>query len=53
VKLWHNAERAPAGVVLVRLLVGGVFLSEGIQKFLTPTHSASAVSSKSASLRQR
>jgi putative oxidoreductase len=27
---------APASVVLVRLLVGGVFLSEGIQKFLFP-----------------
>ncbi len=28
--------RAPAAVVLVRLLVGGVFLSEGIQKFVYP-----------------
>ncbi len=28
--------RAPAAVVLVRLLVGAVFLSEGIQKFLFP-----------------
>jgi putative oxidoreductase len=28
--------RAPAATVLVRLLVGGVFLSEGIQKFLYP-----------------
>ena len=28
--------RAPAPVVLIRLLVGGVFLSEGIQKFLFP-----------------
>jgi len=27
---------APAAVLLVRLLVGGVFLSEGIQKFLFP-----------------
>jgi uncharacterized membrane protein YphA (DoxX/SURF4 family) len=27
---------APAAVILVRLLVGGVFLSEGIQKFLFP-----------------
>ena len=27
---------APAAVVLVRLLVGAVFLSEGIQKFLLP-----------------
>ena len=28
------ATRAPAAVILVRLMVGGVFLSEGIQKFL-------------------
>ena len=28
--------RAPAAVVFVRLLVGGVFVSEGIQKFLYP-----------------
>lgn len=28
--------RAPAATVLVRLLVGAVFLSEGIQKFLFP-----------------
>jgi uncharacterized membrane protein YphA (DoxX/SURF4 family) len=28
------STRAPASTVLVRLLVGGVFLSEGIQKFL-------------------
>ena len=27
---------APAAVVLIRLLVGLVFLSEGIQKFLFP-----------------
>jgi putative oxidoreductase len=27
---------APAAVILVRLLVGGVFLAEGIQKFLFP-----------------
>jgi putative oxidoreductase len=27
---------APAEVVLIRLLVGGVFLAEGIQKFLYP-----------------
>jgi putative oxidoreductase len=31
-----SPERAPAAVILVRLLVGGVFLSEGIQKFLYP-----------------
>lgn len=28
--------QAPAAVVLVRLIVGGVFLSEGVQKFLFP-----------------
>jgi uncharacterized membrane protein YphA (DoxX/SURF4 family) len=27
---------APASVLLIRLVVGGVFLSEGIQKFLFP-----------------
>jgi uncharacterized membrane protein YphA (DoxX/SURF4 family) len=30
------ASRAPAAVILVRLAVGTVFLSEGIQKFLFP-----------------
>lgn len=29
-----NSTSAPAAVVLIRLMVGGVFLSEGIQKFL-------------------
>ena len=29
-----NRTNAPAAVVLIRLMVGGVFLSEGIQKFL-------------------
>ena len=27
---------APGSVILVRLVVGGVFLSEGVQKFLFP-----------------
>jgi putative oxidoreductase len=31
------ATEAPPAVVLVRLMVGVVFLSEGIQKFLSPT----------------
>jgi uncharacterized membrane protein YphA (DoxX/SURF4 family) len=31
-----NRTNAPAAVVLIRLLVGAVFLSEGIQKFLFP-----------------
>jgi putative oxidoreductase len=30
------ATNAPAAVILVRLVVGAVFLSEGIQKFLFP-----------------
>jgi uncharacterized membrane protein YphA (DoxX/SURF4 family) len=30
------ATRAHAAVVLIRVMVGGVFLSEGIQKFLFP-----------------
>jgi putative oxidoreductase len=34
---WVFESRAPAASVLVRLLVGTVFLSEGIQKFLFPT----------------
>ena len=29
--------RAPAAVLLIRLMVGAVFLSEGIQKFLFPS----------------
>jgi len=34
------ATRAPAAVILVRLLVGWVFLSEGIGKFLYPAEQA-------------
>ena len=30
------ASNAPASTILIRLMVGGVFLSEGIQKFLEP-----------------
>ncbi len=29
-------SRAPAAVILIRLMVGGIFLAEGIQKFLYP-----------------
>lgn len=29
-------KKVPAAVVLIRLTVGGIFLSEGIQKFLYP-----------------
>jgi uncharacterized membrane protein YphA (DoxX/SURF4 family) len=28
--------QAPAAVILIRIMVGGIFLSEGIQKFLFP-----------------
>jgi putative oxidoreductase len=30
------ATKAPAAVILIRLMVGAVFLSEGLQKFLRP-----------------
>ncbi|MFZ1134747.1 MAG: DoxX family protein [Candidatus Korobacteraceae bacterium] len=33
---WLFNSRAPSAVLLIRLLVGWVFLSEGIQKFLYP-----------------
>lgn len=31
---------APSSVILIRIIVGGVFLSEGIQKFLYPAENA-------------
>ena len=36
--MWKNLVHsdAPAIVILIRLMVGAVFLSEGIQKFLSP-----------------
>ena len=36
--MWRRLLRsdAPAAVILIRLMVGAVFLSEGIQKFLFP-----------------
>jgi putative oxidoreductase len=34
------STNAPAATVLVRILVGSVFLSEGIQKFLFPSELA-------------
>ncbi|MBI4266730.1 MAG: DoxX family protein [Acidobacteria bacterium] len=36
--MWSRLMRsdAPAAVILIRLLVGAVFLSEGVQKFLFP-----------------
>jgi len=33
---WLIRSNAPAAVLLIRLLVGGVFFEEGIQKFLFP-----------------
>jgi putative oxidoreductase len=33
---WRDPQAAPAAAIFVRLLVGGVFVSEGIQKFLYP-----------------
>jgi putative oxidoreductase len=34
------STKAPATVVIIRLMVGGIFLSEGIQKFLYPAELA-------------
>jgi putative oxidoreductase len=36
--MWRRIMRtdAPAAIILIRLMVGAVFLSEGIQKFLFP-----------------
>ena len=31
--------KAPAAVIFIRIMVGGIFLSEGIQKFLFPNES--------------
>jgi putative oxidoreductase len=31
-----HATHAPCSTILIRLIVGGTFLSEGIQKFLFP-----------------
>jgi uncharacterized membrane protein YphA (DoxX/SURF4 family) len=38
VTIWRRilASDAPAAVLLIRLMVGAVFLSEGVQKFLFP-----------------
>ncbi len=33
---WSTGSNAPGAALLIRLAVGGVFLSEGIQKFLFP-----------------
>ncbi len=33
---WLLSSNAPAATLLIRLLVGAVFLSEGVQKFLFP-----------------
>jgi putative oxidoreductase len=35
-KITSTIETHPAAILLIRLIVGGVFLSEGIQKFLFP-----------------
>jgi putative oxidoreductase len=35
-KHWLFDESAPASVMLVRLMVGWIFLAEGVQKFLFP-----------------
>jgi len=33
------SANAPAAVILIRIMVGGIFLSEGVQKFLFPADS--------------
>ncbi len=33
---WVFSTQAPYATILIRLMVGAVFLSEGIQKFLFP-----------------
>ena len=43
------ATHAPCSTVLIRLIVGGTFLSEGIQKFLFPMPWAWGDSPRSAS----
>jgi putative oxidoreductase len=35
-KQWLLDASAPRSVILIRFLVGGVFFSEGVQKFLFP-----------------
>jgi putative oxidoreductase len=35
-KIAHYKENVPASVILIRVIVGSVFLTEGIQKFLFP-----------------
>ena len=45
-----NGTNAPAAVILMRVLIGGTFLSAGIQKFLYPTSLTLGVSLESASL---
>ena len=35
-RYWTSEGSGPRAVILVRLLVGAVFLSEGVQKFLFP-----------------
>jgi uncharacterized membrane protein YphA (DoxX/SURF4 family) len=39
---------APASVIMIRIAVGAVFLSEGIQKFLFPNELASGQVEKSS-----
>jgi uncharacterized membrane protein YphA (DoxX/SURF4 family) len=34
----NPASQAPAATIFIRVMVGAVFLSEGIQKFLFPAH---------------
>jgi uncharacterized membrane protein YphA (DoxX/SURF4 family) len=53
--MWKHGyvTTAPASVILIRLLVGAVFLSEGIQKFLFPDQLGAGRFSRSACRRLR
>jgi len=44
-----SSTNAPASVILIRLIVGAVFLTEGIQKFLFPAEVGRDASPRSAS----
>jgi hypothetical protein len=46
-----HAGRGPRSVIVIRLLVGAVFLAEGIQKFLFPAALGSVGSRRSESRR--
>ena len=48
-----GSTRAPASVLLIRVMVGVVFLTEGVQKFLYPEELGLGASSRSGFPRRR